>query len=125
MPERDFKSLSIGDLREPASDIHWIQESFPTFAAFAAESYRESGRGVVALGLQETELEESATHFYPMLYVPTGEIKTWGWKNQDAILQMANDYTPLQEFILVLMKPNWEHVMRTGFVTQQNVLEGE
>lgn len=125
MPEREFKSFSIGDRQEPASDIHWIQESFPTFAEFAAESYNESGRGVIALGLQQTELEESVAHFYPMLYVPTDEIKTWRWKNQDAILQMANGYTPLQEFILVLMRYDWELVMRASLVSKLQSRRGK
>lgn len=125
MPEREFKSFSIGDSQEPESKIHWIQESFPTFAEFAAESYHESGRGVVALGLQQGEPENSPVHFYPMLYVPTDEIKTWGWKNHDAILQMANDYTPLQEFILVLMRYDWEQVVRASLVSKPQSSRGK
>lgn len=118
MREQEFKSFSIGDRQELVSDIPWIQESFSTFSEFAAESYHDSGRGVIALGLPHTELEESSAHFYPMLYVLSVEIKEWGWKNEDAILQMVNEYTPIQEFILVLMQHNWEHVMRTSLVLE-------
>lgn len=106
-------------------DPVWIQESLSTFSEFAAESYHESGRGVIALGLQHTEVEETNVHFYPMLYVPSSEIKDWNWKNQEAILKMVNEYTPIQEFILVLMQHDWEHVMRASFVPQAQSQQGQ
>ena len=54
-----------------------------------------------------------------MLYVSSDEIHDWRWKNQEAILQMVNDYTPVQEFIMVLMKGDWEHVIRAAQLSNE------
>lgn len=105
--------------REQSPDIKWIEDSLFTFSAFAQECYRESGRGVIALGLQQGHRGKSSAEFYPMLYVSSAEIPDWQWKNEEAILQMVNDYTPVQEFIMVLMNGDWEHVMRAALPSNE------
>lgn len=112
MPERGFRTSSIGDHPPPIGERDWIHESFATFFQFAKGSYHEAGRGVIALGFQETDVRESNTHFYPMVYVLSAEIHEWHWTHQPSILKMVDLYAPEQEFILVLMKPDWEHVIR-------------
>lgn len=107
----EFQSFSLGDPFEPTEDLAWIEEEGATFWTFAAESFQEAGRGVIALGLQRADLRATAAQFYPMLYVPAGEFGQWSWQNLEQLVQMVKAYDPNREFILVLMKPNWERVL--------------
>ena len=85
--------------RERESDIDWIAENHDVFWTVATLAFEDAGRGALVI---DTTIQPLPGAGHPFGYFSQEQVEEAA--NEDT-RRMVKEYDPMQEFVLVLLKP--------------------
>jgi hypothetical protein len=85
--------------QERQGDFDWLRENLDAFWATATAAFEDAGRGAMVV---DTTLQPVPGTGHPFAYFPQDQVEEQG---DEDTRRMVAEYDPIQEFVVVLLKP--------------------